>query len=378
MRDLLPFVKSPLKPPLNLCQLFGGCFDAGDFRVNEQIALASMHTVWVREHNRLAHALYHINKHWDSEKVFQEARKIIGAKLQHITYTEYLPKVLGKDAIPAYEGYRDINPSIMNGFAAAAFRFGHSSVGPSFSLLDENFNAVAPEVPLINAFFNNKLVQRNGIEPILLGLLANVSQKVDREIADGLTKHLFQQPESEHGFDLVALNIQRGRDHGLPGYGVWRRECNLSHAEIFEEANFQIKDPEARRILRVLYDDVVESADLFAAGLAEDPVPGARVGPTFHCIIREQFLRLRDGDRFWYENTAIFTPAQINEIKKVTLSQVLCDNVNGIVSVQKEAFLAATDDIKRVECSQIPRMDLSQWKETQPPPEETGKAGSHL
>ena len=365
--NLLPFIKSALKPPLNLCQLFGGCFDAGDFRVNEQIALASMHTLWVREHNRIAHALYHINRHWSQERVFHEARKIVGAKLQHITYAEYLPKILGKDAIPPYNGYRNVSSSIMNGFASAAFRFGHSSVRPAFDLLDENYDPVAPAVPLIKAFFNNTLVQDTGIEPIILGLLANVSQKTNREIADGLTKHLFQQPESEHGFDLAALNIQRGRDHGLPGYGVWRRECDLSHAEIFEETSLEIKDPQARLILRDLYDDFVEVADLFVAGLAEDPVPGATVGPTFRCIIREQFRRLRDGDRFWYENPTTFSRGQIAEIKKTTLSQVLCDNVVGMVSVQRDAFIAATDDTKRSECSQIPRMNLNEWKEEQSP-----------
>ena len=247
---LLPYVKSTLKPPLSICQVFGGCFDAGDFRANEQIALASMHTMWVREHNRIAHVLQHLNRHWDGDQIYQEARKIVGAQIQHITYTEYLPKVLGAGAMPPYDGYKDVDPTISNVFAAAAFRFGHSLVRPSFALLDANYDPVAPEVPLMNAFFNNKFVQKHGIENILLGLLANVSLSVDRVIAAGLTKHLFQQPESDHGFDLAALNIQRGRDHGLPGYGAWRRECNLPHAEIFEEARDQIKSRRLRRLLK--------------------------------------------------------------------------------------------------------------------------------
>lgn len=363
-RYLLPFVKSPINPPLNLCQLFGGCYDAGDFRVNEQIALVAMHTLWVREHNRIAEILFEINKHWNAERIYHEARKIIGAILQHITYNHYLPKILGADFLPPYHGYTNVHPGILNVFATSAFRFGHSMVRPKFAMLDANYDPVAPDVPLIKAFFNNKLIQREGIEPVLLGLLANESQSTSREIAAGLTKHLFQQPESEHGFDLAALNIQRGRDHGLPGYGAWRRECNLSHADIFQETTYEIKNATSRQILHDLYEDV-EYADLWVAGLAEDPLPEAMVGPTFHCILKEQFRRLRDGDRFWYEN-GVFTVEQLDEIGKTSLSRVLCDNIYGIVSVQKDSFIAAKDELKRVECTQIPRMDLTKWRENQP------------
>ena len=371
-RYLLPHVQSPFKPPLNLCQLFGGCFDAGDFRVNEQIALASMHTLWVREHNRIAESLNQINKHWNAEKVYQETRKIVGAVLQHITYNHYLPKILGDKALPLYRGYKNVHPGVLNVFAASAFRFGHSMVRPKFSMLDANFDPIAPEVPLIEAFFNNKLVQGEGIEPVLLGLVANDSQGTNRIMAAGLTKQLFQQPESEHGFDLAALNIQRGRDHGLPGYGAWRRQCNLSHADIFQETNFEIKDATVRKLLHDLYEDV-EYADLWVAGLAEDPIPGAMVGPTFHCIIKEQFRRLRDGDRFWFENQGVFSNEQIAEIHKTSLSRVFCDNVFGIVSVQRDAFITATDELKRVECTGIPGMDLRKWRESQPSPPATCK-----
>lgn len=361
--DFLPYVKSTLKSPLNICQIYGGCFDAGDIRVNDQIALVSMQTLWVREHNRIVEQLNLLNRHWNGDRIYQEARKIVGAQLQHITYKEYLPKILGPNALPRYKGYSNLNPTILNVFATAAFRFGHSTVRPSFSLLDSNYEPITADIPLIKAFFNNKLVQKYGVKPILLGLLANVSQDVDKEMPAGLTKHLFQQPESEHGFDLAALNIQRGRDHGLPGYGVWRRECNLTHAEIFEETLDEIQDAESRQILDRLYNGSVENADLFVSGLAEEPLKGSILGPTFHCIIKEQFKRLRDGDRFWYENTDVFTNEQLSEIKKVTMSRIMCDNLIGIVSIQRDAFIAPSLRDKRVICSQLPKMDLGLWKE---------------
>lgn len=40
--------------------------------------------------------------------------------------------------------------------------------------------------------------------------------------------------------------------------------------------------------------------DLFAGGIAEKRFDGALIGPTFSCIIAEQFRRIRDGDRFWF------------------------------------------------------------------------------
>jgi hypothetical protein len=109
---LLPDLEKILNPPLNLCHFSGGCFAAGDLRANEQIVLASTHTLWVHEHNRLARILKYINQHWDSERIFQEARKIVIAELQHITYNEYLTKFLGKDVIPGKNtSFQTIEPN---------------------------------------------------------------------------------------------------------------------------------------------------------------------------------------------------------------------------------------------------------------------------
>ena len=263
-----------------------------------------------------------------------------------------------------YQGYNEnTDTTIYNVFATSAFRAGHSMVRPAFSRLDENFEPIGEDIPLVKAFFNNTLIQENGHSPFILGLLGNRSETINRGMAEGLTKHLFQQPGSAHGFDLAALNIQRGRDHGLPGYGAWRRECGLHEATFFEDTEFEIKSAKARNILDELYRSV-ENSDLWVAGLAEDHVPGAMVGPTFHCILKRQFSRLRDGDRFWYERPGVFTSDQLTELKKVSLSRVICNNLYSVVSIQPDAFLTATDDNKRVECrNNLPFMNMSKWKE---------------
>ena len=103
-----------------------------------------------------------------------------------------------------------------------------------------------------------------------------------------------------HGFDLVAVNIQRGRDHGLPGYNQYRRLCGLQPANSFNDLN-RFMTAGAAETFSQMYQNV-EDIDLFIGGVHEDPLPDALVGPTFACIVAEQFRRSKFGDRFWYEN----------------------------------------------------------------------------
>lgn len=112
------------------------CFVSGDARANENLHLTTMHLLWARQHNRVARELQKLNPYWDDEKLFQESRKIIGAKLQHVTYNEFLPIVLGESVVatknlrPLRIKYRKLakkmEPAIANHFAAAAFRFAHT------------------------------------------------------------------------------------------------------------------------------------------------------------------------------------------------------------------------------------------------------------
>ena len=350
--------------PNNFCVDRGGCFLAGDGRSNEQMVLASMHTLFLREHNRIATALKNINRHWDGEKIYQETRKIVGAVLQKITYEDFLPMIIGPDALPEYRRYDSrINPGILNSFATAAFRFGHSLIRPAFDILDKGFNPTGDPLPLRQLFFNNTFIRKRGIDELMLGLLGNESQKVDRELATGILNHLFERPGSP-SLNLAALNIQRGRDHGLPGYNAYRRFCGLKDARSFRDTRKEICYHN-RMKLRKLYNDDPNIADLWVAGLAETPVRGALVGPTFRCIIREQMRRVRDGDRFFYKNPQVFTSSQLEEIKKASLSKIMCDNLNNIVSIQKNAFrtiLAGSRRRRRVLCNSIPRMNLRAWK----------------
>lgn len=139
--------------------------------------------------------------------------------------------------------------------------------------------------------------------------------------------HLFQGDLSS-GLDLIALNIQRGRDHGLPAYVEWRRICGLSVPRTWKEYETDM-DPDAISSLARVYTDP-RDVDLFAGSMSEKPVPGALVGPTLRCLMGDQFSRLRRGDRFFYEEankTSSFTegslPFKIHEPLLLILTYLL-------------------------------------------------------
>ena len=125
------------------CRTFGGCSLVGDVRADENPALHAMHTLWVREHNRIAREFKRRNPSMDGETVFQTARKITSAIWAHITYEEYLPALV---KIKSYTGYKPtVNPSMSQAFATAAFRYGHSLIPVAFQQSDSNFDPIKDE-----------------------------------------------------------------------------------------------------------------------------------------------------------------------------------------------------------------------------------------
>ncbi|XGW04994.1 hypothetical protein V3C99_015853 [Haemonchus contortus] len=345
------------------------CFLAGDLRANEQLGLTAMHTLFLREHNRIAAKLLELNVNWDGETIFQEARKIVGAIIQHITYSEWLPTVLGKigynEMIGDYGGYNPhVDPSISNAFATAAFRFGHTLINPTLFRYDKDFNPIKDgHISLHKAFFApERLLAEGGIDPLVRGLFASPlkmpmpSQLLNME----LTEKLFDRFH-EVALDLAVMNIQRGRDHGLPGYTEYRRFCNLSVPQTWDDLAADVPDASVRAKMRSLYGDPA-NVDLWVGGIAEQRLPDALMGPTFACIIGDQFRRLRDGDRFWYENDGIFTKLQLQQIKKASLARIFCDNGDSIDRVQRNVFFYPGNSTKQYgRCENIPEINLNMW-----------------
>ena len=224
--------------------------------------------------------------------------------MQKITYDEFLPALLGAGtpasaALRAYRGYDPgVNPGITTEFSSAAYRFGHSMLGDDIQFLDNDGNPVRDPLALRDAFFDSPVVVTTGIDPILKYLASDRAQEIDTKVVDDVRNFLFGAP-GQGGFDLAALNIQRGRDHGIADYNSVRAAYGLPRITSYA----QITDDKAMQdSLAATYGqgpDGVNRLDLWVAGLAEKHLPGSSLGETFTRIIVDQFARLRDGDRYW-------------------------------------------------------------------------------
>jgi hypothetical protein len=213
-----------------------------------------------------------------------------------------------------------VNPGISNVFATAAYRFGHSMVSSKLGLVNETGQPNG-DLPLREAFFNPAWISTNGIDDLLRGLAFQVAQRYDAYMVDDLRNHLLGKP-GQGGFDLASLNLQRGRDHGLPGYNQVREDFGLRPVRTFRQITRSVT---MRRRLRAAYDNV-NDIDMWIGGLAERPVGRGVVGPTVLAVLKDQFERLRKGDRFWYE--IYLTPELVKLVKEQTLADIIRRNTD--------------------------------------------------
>ncbi|OTF78511.1 Thyroid peroxidase-like protein, partial [Euroglyphus maynei] len=316
-RTFLPYNDNQLLLSMD-CQpepeLYQECFLAGDHRANEQLGLLVFHNLWLRNHNLLVKKLQILRPEWSNDKIFHEVRKIVAAQLQIITYRDWLPLIIGSKGMKmlgAYNGYNEtINPSISNVFATAAMRFGHTLVNKNLIKKLANIHrnekpkndSIDGETKIHRAFFRPDFLSKtNTFDSILLGLIMTPLKMAlpEQAITDELTERLFKLSRYTP-LDLASINIQRGRDHGLPDYNQWRKFCGLKIANNFEDLKYEIKNENIRKKLKKLYGHP-DNIDLYVAGIMENSDDhDGKIGPTFRCLIVDQFKRLRDGDRFFY------------------------------------------------------------------------------
>lgn len=313
-------------------------FLGGDIRANEQVGLTAMHTLFVREHNYWADRVAADNAQLSGDEIYEHARAIVAGEMQAITYNEFLPLLLGRNALPRYNGWRPgVNASIANEFATSAYRVGHTMLSPTLLRIDANGDEVAGgHVPLASAFFSPETIVEGGVDSLLRGLGAQPAQAIDTEIVDALRNFLFGPPGSG-GFDLASLNMQRGRDHGLPSYNDLREAMGRPRAVTFADIT---SDVATQARLASVYDNV-DLVDSWPGMLAEDHKNGALVGETMYRVLRDQFIRLRDGDRFWYES---YLPRHMVQlVEQQTLSVIIKRNTEIGDELQANVFIWEPD-----------------------------------
>ena len=314
---------------------------AGDVRVNEQVGLASVHTLLMREHNRIADQIASANPGWTDEEIFQRARKLVGAEIQVITYQEFLPALLGPFA-PGVNSVYDpnANASVLTEFSTALFRVGHTMLSPQLMRMqDDGTPAPGGHMALRDAFFLPQSLAGSGeLEYFLKGLASDQQQEVDMHVIDDVRNFLFGEP-IPGGFDLPSLNIQRGRDHGLPDYNSIRVAFGLPAATSFADIT---SDPDIQAGMQSLYGNV-NDVDVWVGAIAEDHLPGAAVGPLIAAGLMEQFTRSRDGDRFWYRNDPDLSLDDIAWLESVQLSDIIRWNTT-ITNIQGNVFVMAVPE----------------------------------
>ncbi len=315
-------------------------FLAGDVRANENPGLVSMQTLFVREHNRLAAEISSKNPRLDDEQIYQKARRIVIAELQWIVYHEYLPALLGSNAMPAYLGYdASVNPNISIEFATAAYRFGHSMLDDEVGRVNNDGSQVSGgSLSLAQSFFNPTVFNATAanhsgdIDPFLKADSLSISQEIDVNITDAVRNFLFGPPGAG-GLDLASLNIQRGRDHGLTDYNSMRRAYGLPAVTSFNQIT---TDAQLASRLEATYGNV-NNIDAWVGGLAETHVSGGSLGPLFTKIIVDQFTRLRAGDRLYFENS--LSPSDVARVKATSLSSIIEANTS-LTTLQSNVFIA--------------------------------------
>jgi hypothetical protein len=398
---------------------------AGDVRANENIALTAMHTLFAREHNRIVASL---PRSLPEQLKFEIARRVVGAELQFITYHEFLPAVGVR--LDPYGGYDPrVNAGLANEFAVVGYR-AHSMIHGQFDTVvpanqyspaqlaafraqglvvtDNGDGTISLVVPLTVAFGNPDLLERVGITTLLSTLLES-QYKNDEQIDNSLRSVLFQVPKPgtpdpsvcgspvidpgcfAGAVDLGAIDVQRGRDHGMPSYNDLRKAYGLSPKESFTEitgentqrfqsdplidATNPINDPNildfvrlrdtagndipvgsdeggvvgVRRTtlaarLKAIYGNV-DRVDAFVGLVSERHIPGTEFGELQLAMWKKQFEALRDGDRFYIGNDPALREIEIafNIDYRHTLSQIIRANTG--LSLQANVFRNSTTPV---------------------------------
>lgn len=323
----------------------------GDDNGNENYPLAAMHILFLREHNYQAREFYKNNNDLSDEEIFQKTRKLIIALFQKIVYYEFLPNLFNEnnDKENILEEYR-FDPTIelkaMDIFSHAAFRL-HSMVTERLHLANPlNGQSFTADISLKNTFYNTEIIREYGIDALILGLIQQKSDLVGFEMSDSLRNFLFYKTEKP--LDLFTIDIVRGRELGLPHYlktlQLIRKKFNLcinnsdkkmenndcDNSFVFTSWKNVTKDSIMQKKLSEIYGaEGYKNMDLLVGLLAEQKDNKQDTfGPTQTFIIKEQFKRLRNGDKFYFEYPNLFEKRELEYIFKRTLRDIILDNTN--------------------------------------------------
>ncbi|XP_058851246.1 dual oxidase 1-like isoform X2 [Acipenser ruthenus] len=273
-------------------------------------------------------------------------------RAQNIVFYEWLPVYLGQ-SVPGYPGYQKyVDPGISPEFQAAAMQFGATMVPPGVYMRNKSCEfrditnvdgSKSPALRVCNSYWsrqNPNLKNGEDIDDLMMGMASQIAEREDNIVVEDLRDYMYG-PMRFSRSDLVSLSIQRGRDNGLPSYNQAREGFGLKPIQSWEEINPELykTNPKLFQELADLYGNNTSKLELFPGGLLES---NGNPGKLFSAIILDQFERLRNGDRFWFQNTqnGLFTDKEIQMIRNTTFHDVLVAVINaGDEHIQENVFL---------------------------------------
>uniref|UniRef100_A0A182MXH6 Uncharacterized protein n=1 Tax=Anopheles dirus TaxID=7168 RepID=A0A182MXH6_9DIPT len=348
------------------------CYLVADSRSYQFPMSATVHLIFLREHNRLANQLKLLNPSWSDEVLFQEARRINVAQYQRIVYYEYLPRVLGQSNMISsqliYEGTgfaTDFNafqnPSALSEFGSILVPFMQSQLPGAINFYIND----TIQSKLLSSMAGNLTDLENEFAYIFTGLITQTTNRMDSSF-NIEWKNFMNRGSAPLGQDFLALDIQRMRDFGFARYNDYRSRCGLSRYSSWEayNATFKVACPQTIDRLRLYYPSV-DDLDLFVGAAFEEPIPGSLMGPTFFCLYKQQFLAARSGDRYFFEAGGLegsFTAAQLAEIRKVSMARLMCNAFPTTAKIQPDAFGPVSVNNTLTACTSLPVVNLALWK----------------
>uniref|UniRef100_A0A182MHT3 Uncharacterized protein n=1 Tax=Anopheles culicifacies TaxID=139723 RepID=A0A182MHT3_9DIPT len=324
------------------------CYDSGDTRVNVNPYITLLHTLFLRSHNRLAKHLGLLQPSWTDEQLFTVARTV-NTKLYQKIVREWLTAVAGEQAT------RDPRPTVGRGddrvsneFATAAIRFYNT-------MMPGEINNPLGSYDLEHLFYRPKdLRKRDYFAHLVDSVLGQNAMSLDTAYVDDMAHMLFGVRNV--GLDVLALDIQRGRDHGLARYTDYYTLCNGKPVTGWADLERVLK-PDDLEIIRASYA-TVHDVDLIVGAIAEWPAAGATVGPTLSCLIREQLdnsLQADDGQA----GTPTIQEHRLDAVlAEYSAARFMCDTAQ-VDRVQRDIFRVPSVDNPQIRCAQLPALDLA-------------------
>uniref|UniRef100_G1P8K8 NAD(P)H oxidase (H2O2-forming) n=1 Tax=Myotis lucifugus TaxID=59463 RepID=G1P8K8_MYOLU len=309
-----------------------GLYAFGAERGNREPFLQALGLLWFRYHNLCAQRLALEHPRWGDEELFQHARKRVIATYQNIALYEWLPSFL-QQTPPEYTGYRPfLDPSISPEFLAASEQFLSTMVPPGvymrnaschFQRVINRNSSVSRALRVCNSYWSREhpnLQRAEDVDALLLGMASQIAEQEDHVVVEDV-RDFWPGPLKYSRTDHVASSLQRGRDLGLPSYTKAREALGLPPITRWQDINPALS-PQVLEATAALYNQDLSLLELLPGGLLESH---GNPGPLFSTIVLDQFVRLRDGDRYWFENTrnGLFSEEEIAEIRNTSLWDVL-------------------------------------------------------